>query len=838
MKTGKSFSQMLSFFLITQQGAIAGPKRTKMPLNFITGLVLRFMAVQFNMRPSLKRYMKSVDGWINFSVGFKTHSQSVCQAIVFKNGHVKASREIPDDVDVVLGFVNENVLIDMAKSTPTEMLNLILENKMILNGNLACLQLFNYYISLLMGKKHQKMLEKSHKADIKSRKQMFQVDNACLSEELRNRKQVHLRGNKNADKGVRYLEDPYLSKYSLENFSRLRPFLDLHFDTMPEVCAERPKLMTDWFRKNGFEKDNSGKTWFPETRQALAFKYLMENKKPIIRENDLLPGTTTAKDVGVTVFPDGQGTMFWGELNSSDKRVLNPCVCTEETADILHNEIFPFWMHRNFREYVRINNNYPLCQRIDERFVAYFVWKSVGISHTIPNSKRLLDKGTNGIIHDIQQELKKQSLKVEQIESLAAMALTLEGINSYAGNLAQEAVRQAKQTSNPKRKQELENMSEICLNIPGKPAETLEEALISIWIVWVAVHNENSNTGMSLGRLDQWLQPYFINDIEKLTTEAEREAYIEKAIELVGCFFMRLTDHVPLLPDIGNYLFGGASSTQAITIGGITPQGEDAVNDMTYIFLKVTEMLAIRDANINARYHIEKNSDTYLKRLCEVNVITSATPIMQSDTAMIKSLSQHDYPLEAINDWAATGCVEPTLQGQNFSHTATILLNMVASMEMALNNGTHPLMRWDVGPKTGSIENDDFKTFEDFFTAWATQQKFIIDQAVELNNTYGKAHQDYRPTPLLSALIDGCIENGKDVLQGGARYNSGGTSNIGLADVTDSLLVIKELVFDSKKVTFSRFKAAIDSDFKQDAALHALVKNRVRLFGSGSEEAL
>jgi pyruvate-formate lyase len=262
------------------------------------------------------------------------------------------------------------------------------------------------------------------------------------------------------------------------------------------------------------------------------------------------------------------------------------------------------------------------------------------------------------------------------------------------------------------------------------------------------------------------------------------------------------------------------------------------VNDMTYVFLKATEILAIRDANVNARFHGEKNSDAYLKRLCEINVITSATPIMQSDQAMIKALSQHGYPEEDINDWAATGCVEPSLQGQHYSHTACILLNMVASMEMALNNGTHPVMHWDVGPKTGSIENGDFKTFEAFFEAWAVQQRFMIDQALELNDLFGEAHQQYCPTPLFSALIDGAIENGRDVIQGDAKYNSSGTSNIGLADVTDSLLVIKQLVFDEQKVSFQKLKKAIDENFVNDPALLATVRNKVRLFGSGDDDAV
>ena len=175
---------------------------------------------------------------------------------------------------------------------------------------------------------------------------------------------------------------------------------------------------------------------------------------------------------------------------------------------------------------------------------------------------------------------------------------------------------------------------------------------------------------------------------------------------------MRGTDHLPLVPDIGNYLFGGSSSDQAITLGGVTPEGHDGVNDMTYIFLKATEILSIRDPNVNARFHSGINSDAYLKRLCEVNYLTAATPSMHNDQAVFASLQKFDYSIEDTRDWAATGCVEPTLSGKHMGHTGSILMNMVAGLEMALNNGRHPLMKWDLGPKTGSPEKGDFRKWQ------------------------------------------------------------------------------------------------------------------------------
>ena len=411
-------------------------------------------------------------------------------------------------------------------------------------------------------------------------------------------------------------------------------------------------------------------------------------------------------------------------------------------------------------------------------------------------------------------------------------------MNAYARNLSAEAGRLASQESDPVRRQELLRLSEICSRVPLNPCTTLDEAVNALWIVWVGVHMENTNAGFSLGRLDQWLQPYFEADMAKIADENERRAYIRHALELIGCFYMRCTDHLPLIPDIGNHLFGGSSSDQAITLGGVTPQGEDAVNDMTYIFLKVTEMLSIRDPNVNARYHPKVNSETYLKRLCEVNLNTTATPSIHNDEAVMASLAEFNYPPEHLRDWSATGCVEPTLSGRHIGHTNCMMFNMVAALEMALNNGRHPLMHWDLGPKTGDVTRGDFKDFESFFQAFAEQLRFLADQTCQYNNLLGEAHQALRPTPFISALIQGPIVSGRDVTKGGALYNSSGVACIGLADITDSMMVIRKLVFEEQKVSFAELHRAISENFANDPALLAMIKSKVRLFGSGDREAL
>ena len=807
------------------------------PTSILTGTLLRLMALIFNTNKSMNRYLKTDFGWLNFAVGIRTEDGSVSRAIRFHDGKVRVERYVKGKPDVTLIFSTQSVLREMLRVTPNEVLIMLMKNKLRIEGNLAYLQLFNFYISLLMGKKHQKMLDKIKRTDARERKIPVSLESTKKREDMLKRQRVRMKAEK-VDPGVVYLEDPYLSEYVIDDFPRLKEFLDIHFTVTPEICHERPLLMTEWCIENGFETDSDGASWDPVLRQGYMLKYLMENRRPVIRTHDLLAGTTTAREIGVVLYPDSSGTMIWGELLSAEGRILNPYRVTGDTVDILHNRVFPYWIHRNFREWVREKYHNPLCQQLDERFAVYFLWKTVALSHTIPDFPKLLARGTSGIMADIDHELSSdEKLTQEKMNTLKAMKLTLEGLTAYAKNLSRKAALESERESDPQRNSELRDIADICGRVPEHPARTLHEAVQATWLAWVALHMENTNAGLSLGRLDQWLQPYFESDIKKLKTAEEREEYIRHAIELVGCFYMRCTDHLPLVPDIGNYLFGGSSSDQAITLGGVKPDGSDGVCDMTYIFLKVTELLGIRDPNVNARYDPQVNTDTYLKRLCEVNLITTATPSMHNDTAVKASLADFHYPEYDLRDWAATGCVEPTLSGKHLGHTNCMMMNMVAALEMALNNGTHPLMRFDRGPKTGSTGDGDFKTFEDFYTAFTEQFRFLIDQSVEYNNLLGEAHAVLRPTPLLSSLIEGTIQKGKDVTAGGALYNSSGAACIGLADVTDSLMAIKTLVFDRKQFSFPGLKEAVDADFRGHETIHAMITSKVPFFGSGNDEA-
>lgn len=809
----------------------------KSPTNLLVHLLLRFVAASFNRRKTLNDWLRTDSGWLDFSIGFRTESGSVRAGLAFHDGTVSVTKDVPGNAAVTLWLRSDAALTKLLSSTPTDQIFMMLRSEARYEGNASYLNCFFFLLSVMIHEKQKRLMAKERAQTDKKLLKASPRERTDLSGELRARRAYRMKSPA-VERGARWLEDPYLSALGIDDFPRVKEFLDIHLTRKAEVCPELPKIITDWHKEHGFEFDRNGKPWNPILRKAHAFKHYLERKTPIINENDLIAGTTTSKRIGVVVYPEGVGTMIWSELLTVPHRSLNPYDVAPETVRLLHREVFPYWVKRNFREWVREKYRNPLCQRIDERYAVYFNWKNVTISHTIPDFPKILKIGARGIIAEIKKELANRRIDDEKRNTLRAMQLCLEGLMSYAKSLSTEAARLASLEKDPVRAAELKHIAGICARVPAQGARTLDEAVNAVWITWVALHQESMNAGLSLGRLDQWLQPYFAADMKKLKSADARAAYVKRAVELVACFYMRCTDHLPLTPDLANYYFGGSSSDQAITLGGVTPDGKDAVCDMTYIFLKVTEMLSLRDPNVNARFHPGVNCDTYLKRLCEVNLITTATPSLHNDTTIFKSLAEFRYDKRDVRNWSATGCVEPTLSGKHIGHTNMQMMNMVAALEMALNDGRHPVMDWKLGPDTGDPARGSFASFDDFFDAFTTQFRFLIDRSIEYNHMLAEAHQELRPTPLLSTLIDGCITKGRDVTKGGARYNSSGAALIGLADVTDSFLVIKKLVFDDKTVTFERLLKAIDANFGNDPALHAMVTQKVKLFGSGSDEAV
>jgi len=787
--------------------------------------VLEGMALMLNNRPSLRHHLKDrhptgVPFVFDADFLFATRDRRMQVHARFGDGKMRVGLGGLPDPDVSILFRDPGAMRAFFDAGVDPM-SLLLANDVNFDGNLSCMLKFGH-MSTAVIRNGQRMPVPPGRTWSRGPARWQDLPAPPTGEPARERPRAE----------VKRLGDPYLASYSLDDFPRIKRLLWAHRTIQPEVCTERPRLLTEFkleqHRRNGGREQET-----PALRQARALRHVLIHRQAIIRDDDLLAGTTTSKRIGVVIYPEAGGTGLWAELLTMEARELNPYLISDADVEILDRQVYPFWMSDNIREWTRAENGNPLEQRLDERFALYFLWKTQAVSHTIADTPKVLDRG----LLDIRDEAagrEKRARKPEKQEFYRALQVAIDGVLDYGHRLAREARREAGRLSGPDaeaRREALLSMAAACERVPGRPPESLFEALQALWILFLCQHMESTNTGHSIGRLDLWLDRYLQRDLADAKSAAARRRGIERALENTCAFMLKLTDHLPMVPDLGNRLFGGSSSDQVITLGGLTRDGESAVCDMTWIFLKATEMLRLRDPNMNARFAPGVNSEAYLRRLCEVNLLTRATPSIHNDSAMVPALVEQGFAIEDARDWGATGCVEPTSCGRHFGHTNCMMFNLVAPLEMALRDGFHPVVGEQVGPRTGDARS--FESYEQFLEAYKSQLAWLIDRSVIGNNMLGEAHQALRPYPLLSALFDGPMDKGKDLIDGGARYNSSGTAMIGLSDVVDSLAAMKTLVYsgNSDGVSMSRMVEALEDDFEGHEALLARLLHRVPKFG-------
>jgi len=789
---------------------------------------LNLLAMIFDTRRKMRReiYNEKTGFIFNAKYQFTTKDDAFNVYVIFKDGKMTVTDGKIDDPNITIYYKDKETLANLYSKSAEESLDYLLTNEMGYIGNMSYLTKFSYLTSLVMGAKI-----KDYKGP--ESQLLYPI------EDIDNRKLVNESLNRKID-NVRVLEDPYLANYSLNDFPRLKYLKNRRFALKPAICVERAKLVTEYHKENGFELDKAGNPFDPELRQAGAVNYIMSNKKPIIHDMHLIAGSTTSKEVGIPLYPELIATAIWPELKTIGERELNPNDISDKDADILSLEVFPYWMERNVREYCRTKHNNPKSQALEEGWVFYFMMKTNAISHTVPGFPMVINEGLESVKNKAKK-LEQRSEDLEKQNFYKAVQIAIEGVLIYSKNLSDEALKIANSLDpndpdQAKRIIELKEISRICAKVPAKPADTLHEAIQSIWTSFVCLHCENANSALSIGRLDQMLQPFFLRDIEKAKNEAEKQKTIKVAIELLGSLFLRINDHDPLMPNVGWKLFGGSSSDDTVTVGGVDKEGKNAVNDMTFIILKANEMLGFQDPNMNARYYSGINSREYLRRLTEVNINMGASPSIHNDKTMIEALVHEGFSLEDARDWGVTGCVEPTIVGKHYGHTNCMLLNLVAPLEMALNNGNIPLTGEKMGVETGDVRSD-FPTFNDFLNAYKEQLKYLAEQSIEINNFLGEAHEFIHPTPLLSGFYEGPLEKGKDLIKGGAIYNTSGVALVALTDVVDSLLVIRDLVYDRKDLDFATLMDAIENDFEGYESILDKIE-RVPKFGSGEDTTI
>jgi formate C-acetyltransferase len=610
------------------------------------------------------------------------------------------------------------------------------------------------------------------------------------------------------EKAQKKLEDEPFGGCTL----RVRKARQRFFSTTPSVCIERAKIMTEVFMKT--EGENLA------VRLAKAFRELCERGTIFIQDGELIVGTQASKIRGGSVSPDGNLSVLSGkELDIISSRVQDPFAITEDQRRFLKEFVEPYWKGKSYLD--KWNARVPDdIRQFNNALVFHPIARVNGPPGVMMADYQLVLRiGINGIRKAISKKLASLDASIpghyEQIVYLNALLIVCDGIETRAKRYANLARDKAAKEKDPERKTELEKIAEICQQVPANPARTFWEALQSVWTYHVCLWMEHNSTTYALGRMDQYLYPYYKKDIQ------EGRLTKGQAQELLECFWVKCGEMHFLLDEAFVRQVPGYLSIQNACCGGITENGEDGVNDVSYMMLQATMDVRMNQPQLVIKYN-KKNPDSFLLKAAELIALGMGHAPLHNDELGIAYLLDRGIPVDEAYNWAPGGCMEPRLAGKLGNVSGSMVeINTASAVEFTLLNGVNRFTksRFPV-PKTGDPRN--FKTYGEFKDAVKTQLAYLIRKAAETGQMMEVLLRE-RPVLLVSLTYEDCIENGRDVDCGGAKYNSGGETLIGaIADTCNSLAAIKKLIYEDKKLTWDELLQALDDDFEGHKGIYEM----------------
>ncbi|MFH1636741.1 MAG: pyruvate formate lyase family protein [Chloroflexota bacterium] len=446
--------------------------------------------------------------------------------------------------------------------------------------------------------------------------------------------------------------------------------------------------------------------------------------------------------------------------------------------------------------------------------------------HLIPNYPRILRHGWRVIQAEADVIINDSASTPHQRDLARAVSICADGVRIFAARYAAEAERLAAQETDPTRQAELAQIASICRRVPWEPAEIFPEAIQSLWLthILVLIAESYPGPGVSPGRVDQYLYPYFQADIEsgRLT--------LQQAKEWLHCLWIKHNYAYDYQGWVGTNQGINASFGQLITLGGIDEHGEDASNDLTYLLLDVIEEMNLLEPKPNIRIHA-KTPARLLNRVVDMVAEAQGSPfLLNFDENSMAGLRWQGLPESDLWDYAPVGCLENTLQGNDRSGTVDVNMNIAKAVELTLHEGKDVASGKQVGPRTGDPRA--FATFNQFFAAFQTQLKAIMEILIKANNIADSGRARFEPTPYVSALVDGCLENGVDITAGGAQHNYLTIEGIALATAADSIAAIKKLVYDEASLSMDELLLALDANFEGYEPLHQTLLNKAPKYGN------
>ena len=562
---------------------------------------------------------------------------------------------------------------------------------------------------------------------------------------------------------------------------------------MPVIESARAKLITESY------KETEGEPII--TRRAKAFAHILHNIPIIIRDNELIVGSSTIAPRGCQTFPEFSYEWLEAELDTVATRTADPFEIAEETKAEL-KEADKYWKGKTTSELATSYMAPEAIKAIEHNIFTPGNYFYNGVGHVTVKYWEVLEIGFEGIMEKAQKELDGCSVGdgnyARKSHFLEAVILSCKAVIDYAGRYAKLAQEMAAQTSDPVRKQELFVIAENCSRVPAKGAQNFYEACQSFWFVQQLLQMESSGHSISPGRFDQYMYPYYKKDMEAGTITREF------AQELMDCIWVKLNDLNKCRDAASAEGFAGYSLFQNLIAGGQNKEGEDVTNDLSVMCIQASMHVHLPAPSLSVRVW-NGSPHEFLIKAAELTRTGIGLPAYYNDEVIIPALQNRGLSLEDAREYNIIGCVEPQKAGKTDGWHDAAFFNMCRPLELVFSNGMDKGEM--VGIPTGDVTQ--MKTFDEFFDAYKKQMEYCISLLVNADNAIDVAHAERCPLPFLSCMIDDCLKEGKSVQEGGAVYNFTGPQGFGIANMADGLFAIRKLVYEDKKVSMKELKEAL-----------------------------
>lgn len=574
---------------------------------------------------------------------------------------------------------------------------------------------------------------------------------------------------------------------------------------MPAISIHRARAITE------IDKANPG---LPRIElRAKAFRRCCETAPLVIQDHELIVGAPNGAPRAGAFSPDISWRWLRDELDTIGNRAQDPFHISEEDKNILREEIFPYWAGRSVDEYCEAQyREAGLWELSGESFVSDCSYHALnGGGDSNPGYDVILMK--KGML-DIRREAEEHLAALEysrpedldKIYFYKSVIDTAEGVMAYARRLSEHARKLAAEEKDLVRRAELEKIAEVNARVPAHAPCTFWEAIQAVWTVESLLVVEENQTGMSIGRVDQYMYPFYKADIES----GRMTPY--EAFDLVGCMLIKMSEMMWITSEGSSKFFAGYQPFVNMCVGGLTRDGQDATNDLTYLLMDAVRHVKIYQPSLATRVH-NKSPRQYLEKIVEVVRAGMGFPAVHFDDTHIKMMLAKGVSMEDARDYCLMGCVEPQKAGRLYQWTSTAYTQWPIVIELVLNHGVPLWYGKPVCPDLGPLSQYD--TYETFEQAVKEEIKYITRLTGTATVISQRVHRELAPKPLMSVMYEGCMENGRDVSSGGAMYNFGpGVVWSGLATYTDSMAAIRKLVYDDRKYTLEQLNEAMKANFE------------------------